>query len=54
MNPYNIYGYCYNYKPEGRTGRDPMLKKFRKRGMNEDDDFGSCTDDKGMFVTLRD
>lgn len=51
MNPYNIYGYCYNYKPEGKKGRDPMLKRFRK---NEDDDFGSCTDDKGMFVTLRD
>ncbi|CAD8136180.1 unnamed protein product [Paramecium pentaurelia] len=56
MNPYNIYGYCYNYKPDQYQLRknDPMLKRFIPKNNKNDEEFGSCTDDKGMYVVFRD
>ncbi|CAD8159544.1 unnamed protein product [Paramecium octaurelia] len=50
FNPYNIYGYCFTYTPEGSR----MSQKFGgMRSLNEDTDIPPCADVQGLYHHLR-
>ncbi|CAD8109286.1 unnamed protein product [Paramecium primaurelia] len=50
FNPYNIYGYCFTYTPEGSK----MSQKFSgMRSLNDESDVPPCADVQGLYHYLK-